>query len=140
MLRSFCNIHDNILFYDAAVTTIDNGGTSKPIEQIRPGDMVLVVDHKYPELDTPKPSKVTRFFNNGQKDVVTLIVENHITKEYFEVTCTPSHRFYIKEKCWTTAQSLISCEQRTSANGSSIVSVSREELQWHSSIRPAQPC
>lgn len=44
-------------------------GTSKPIEKIRPGDLVLSVDHNDPENDTPKPAKVTRFFDNGFKDV-----------------------------------------------------------------------
>ena len=102
-------------------------GTSKPIEQIRPGDMVLAVDHNDPEHDTPKPAKVTRLFDNGLKNVVKLIFENQETKEQFEVICTPSHRFYVKNKGWMSAESLLSGEQCISAEECKITFISREE-------------
>ncbi len=109
-------------------------GTSKPIEQIRPGDMVLAVDHNDPEHDTPKPTKVTRFFDNGLKNVVKLIFENQETGEKIEVTCTPSHRFYVKNKGWVNAGSLQRGEQCISTNETEIIFFSREELQERQNV------
>ncbi len=100
-------------------------GTSKPIEEIRPGDMVLAVDHNDPENDTPKPAKVTRFFDNGLKPVVKLIFENQKTGEQFKVVC---HRYYVIDKGWTTAENLQSGTQCHSANGEQIIFHSRESL------------
>ncbi len=104
-------------------------GTSKPIEEIRPGDMVLSVDHNDPEKDTPKPARVTRFFDNGLKSVVKLLFENQKTGEQFEVVCTPSHRFYVKNKGWINAEALQTGEQCISAKETEITFISREELK-----------
>ncbi len=104
-------------------------GTSKPIEEIRPGDMVLAVDHNNPEKDTPKPAKVTRFFDNGLKSVVKLIFENQETGEQFEVVCTPSHRFYVKNKGWINAGELITGDCSLNANGEEIQFFSRKNLE-----------
>ena len=103
-------------------------GTSKPIEEIRPGDMVLAVDHNNPENDTPKPSKVTRFFDNGLKSVVKLLFENQETGEQFEVVCTPSHRFYVVGKGWVIAENLTSGNTCQSANGEPVIFLSHESL------------
>ena len=104
-------------------------GTSKPIEEIRPGDMVLSVDHNDPEKDTPKPARVTRFFDNGLKSVVKLTFENQETGEQFEVVCTSSHRFYVKNKGWINAEALQTGEQCISAKETEITFISREELK-----------
>ncbi|MDD3587695.1 MAG: Hint domain-containing protein [Thermoguttaceae bacterium] len=103
-------------------------GTSKPIEEIRPGDMVLSVDHNDPEKDTPKPARVTRFFDNGLKSVVKLTFENQKTGEQFEVVCTPSHRYYVVGKCWTTAENLQPGDPCQSANDEPITILSRSNL------------
>ncbi|MDD3588218.1 MAG: polymorphic toxin-type HINT domain-containing protein, partial [Thermoguttaceae bacterium] len=101
-------------------------GTSKPIEEIRPGDMVLSVDHNDPEKDTPKPARVTRFFDNGLKSVVKLTFENQKTGEQFEVVCTPGHRFYVISRGWQHASELKHQEVCISAEGQQIVFISLE--------------
>ncbi len=103
-------------------------GTSKPIEQIHPGDMVLSVDHNDLEHDTPKAAKVTRFFDNGLKSVVKLTFKNQETKEQFEVVCKLSHRFYVIAKGWTTAENLQNGAQCQSANDEQTTFLSRESL------------
>ena len=69
-------------------------GSTKPIETIRPGDMVLAADHLNPESQ-PQAGEVVRFFDNGEKDVVKLLFDNSAqNEEAEEIVCTPEHPFY----------------------------------------------
>ena len=97
-------------------------GSTKPIETIRPGDMVLAADHLNPESQ-PQAGEVVRFFDNGEKDVVKLsFVDDQ------EIVCTPEHPFYVIGKGWVHAQDLQQGDFCLSATGDKIAFVSKENL------------
>ncbi|MDO4556799.1 MAG: Hint domain-containing protein, partial [Lachnospiraceae bacterium] len=50
--------------------------------------------------------------------------ENQETKEKIEITCTPSHRFFIQNKGWTSAEKLLPNDQCLSAKGLPITFIS----------------
>ena len=101
-------------------------GSTKPIEQIRPGDQVLAADHLKPE-EKPTAAKVVRFFDNGEKEVVKLIF-NGQNAESEEIICTPEHPFYVIGKGWVCAKDLQFDNFCLSANGEKIAFVSKENL------------
>ena len=94
-------------------------GTTKPIEQIEPGDEVLAADHLNP-TEKPTAAKVLRFFDNGLKSVVKLTFANPETNETQEITCTPEHPFYVITKGWTLAANLLPGDNCLSAEGKPI--------------------
>ena len=96
-------------------------GTTKPIEEIRSGDMVLAADHLDPE-GKPKAARVTRFFDNGEKTVVRLVVGEQ------ELVCTPEHPFYVVGKGWVRAEELVEGDLCLNAKGGTVAFISREEL------------
>ena len=103
-------------------------GSTKPIETIRPSDMVLAADHLNPE-EKPTAAKVVRFFDNGEKDVVKLLFDNSAqNEEAEEIVCTPEHPFYVIGKGWVRAQDLQQGDFCLSANGEKVAFVSRENL------------
>ncbi|MBQ1337943.1 MAG: hypothetical protein IIY32_06450, partial [Thermoguttaceae bacterium] len=102
-------------------------GTTKPIEEIRPGDQVLAADHLNPE-EKPAAANVVRFFDNGEKDVVKLIFDGR-DAEPEEIVCTPNHRFYVIGKGWVSAKDLQLGDFCLSANGERIAFTSRETLE-----------
>ena len=90
------NVFENPTFYYevcfvAGTQILMADGSTKPIEQIRPGDQVLAADHLNPE-EKPAAANVVRFFDNGEKDVVKLIFDGR-DAEPEEIVCTPNHRF-----------------------------------------------
>ena len=114
-------------------------GSTKPIEQIRPGDKVLSSHHLTPE-ETPTSANVVRFFDNGEKEVVRLRFAAqetpidatsqlaHDAASPQEIVCTPGHRFYVVGKGWVCAQDLQPGDLALSAAGEKIAFVSRENL------------
>ena len=114
-------------------------GSTKPIEQIRPGDKVLSSHHLTPE-ETPTSANVVRFFDNGEKEVVRLRFAAqetpigatsqlaHDAASPQEIVCTPGHRFYVVGKGWVRAQDLQPGDLALSAAGEKIAFVSRENL------------
>ena len=114
-------------------------GSTKPIEQIRPGDKVLSSHHLTPE-ETPTSANVVRFFDNGEKEVVRLRFAAqetpidatsqlaHDAASPQEIVCTPGHRFYVVGKGWVRAQDLQPGDLALSATGEKIAFVSRENL------------
>ncbi|MDO4556849.1 MAG: Hint domain-containing protein, partial [Lachnospiraceae bacterium] len=102
-------------------------GTTKPIEQIRPGDMVLAVDHNDPEKSTPVSTKVLTFFDNGLKSVVKLIFDNQ-NANTLEITCTPEHPFYVIDKGWVQAKDLQNGAQCLNTEGQPITFLTRKIL------------
>ena len=101
-------------------------GSTKPIEEIRPGDSVLAAHHLTPE-EKPAVAKVVRFFDNGEKDVVKLIFSGR-DAEPEEFVCTPNHRFYVIGKGWVCANDLQLGDFCLSAKGKRVAFVSRETL------------
>ena len=101
-------------------------GSTKPIEEIRPGDSVLAAHHLTPE-EKPAVAKVVRFFDNGEKDVVKLIFSGR-DAEPEEFVCTPNHRFYVIGKGWVCANDLQLGDFCLSANGERIAFLSSENL------------
>ncbi|MBQ4081210.1 MAG: hypothetical protein II596_11050, partial [Thermoguttaceae bacterium] len=97
-------------------------GSTKSIEQIQPGDVVLAADHLNPE-SKPQAAEVVRFFDNGEKDVVKLSFADDQ-----EVVCTPEHPFYVIGKGWVHAQDLQQGDFCLSATGDKIAFVSKENL------------
>ncbi len=105
-------------------------GTTKSIELLRPGDLVLAAHHLNPE-ERPTAAKVVRFFDNGEKDVVKLLFdkrEEQTGSKTEEVICTPNHRFYVVGKGWVIAQELRQGDFCLSASGEKIAFVSKEIL------------
>ncbi|MBR0226437.1 MAG: glycohydrolase toxin TNT-related protein [Thermoguttaceae bacterium] len=96
-------------------------GSRRPIESLRPGDVVLAAAHLAPE-STPAPAKVVRFFDNGEKTVVRLIVGAQ------ELVCTPEHPFYVLGKGWVRADALVEGELCLNAAGERVAFVSREAI------------
>ncbi len=122
------NVFENPTFdfevcFVAGTPVLMADGTTKPIEEIRPGDMVLAADHLDPE-GKPAPARVARFFDNGEKEVVRLRFENGE-----ELVCTPSHRFYVCEKGWICAEELVAGDECLTAEGERVAFVSREEVK-----------
>ena len=97
-------------------------GSRKPVESIRPGDIVLAADFLNPEL-IPTPARVARFFVNGHKRVARLSFANGE-----ELICTPEHRFYVVGKGWTPARELTSDDFCLSASGNLVAFASYETL------------
>ncbi len=110
-------------------------GTTKSIELIRPGDLVLAAHHLNPE-ERPTAAKVVRFFDNGEKDVVKLLFSNLTVQVNIkpseatpqEIVCTPGHRFYVVGKGWIHAQELRQGDFCLSADGEKVAFLSREKL------------
>ncbi|MBQ4195772.1 MAG: hypothetical protein II622_06640, partial [Thermoguttaceae bacterium] len=86
-------------------------GSTKPIETVRPGDLVLASDHLDPESE-PVPARVVRFFDNGLKEVVRVRFEGGT-----ELVCTPGHRFYVAGQGWKHANELALGDACLSADG-----------------------
>ncbi|MBP5621028.1 MAG: hypothetical protein J6X44_03330, partial [Thermoguttaceae bacterium] len=97
-------------------------GTRKPIETIRPGDMVLASDHLDPE-SKPVPARVARFFDNGLKEVVRVRFEGGT-----ELVCTPGHRFYVVGQGWKHACDLVLGNYCLNSDGERVAFEGREEI------------
>ena len=95
-------------------------GTVKPIEEVRPGDMVLAADHLNP--GEAESAEVIRVFDNGFKTVVRLVFDCQT------VVCTPEHPFFVPGKGWKTASELERGDQCVSADGGKILFERREEI------------
>jgi len=122
------NVFENPTFdfevcFVAGTPVLMADGTTKPIEEIRPGDMVLAADHLDPE-GKPEAARVARFFDNGEKEVVRLRFENGE-----ELVCTPSHRFYVFGKGWICAEELVVGDECLTAEGKRVAFVLREEVE-----------
>ena len=126
------NVFENPTFdyevcFVAGTQVLMADGTTKPIEEIRPGDQVLAADHLNPE-EKPAAANVVRFFDNGEKDVVKLIFSGR-DAEPEEIVCTPEHRFYVIDRGWICAKDLQLGDFCLSANGERIAFVSKENLE-----------
>jgi len=122
------NVFENPTFdfevcFVAGTPVLMADGTTKPIEEIRPGDMVLAADHLDPE-GKPQAARVARFFNNGEKEVVRLEFGNGE-----ELVCTPSHRFYVCGKGWICAEKLSESDKCLTVEGDRVAFVSREAIE-----------
>lgn len=122
------NVFENPTFdfevcFVAGTPVLMADGTTKSIEEIRPGDMVLAADHLDPE-GKPKAARVARFFDNGEKEVVRLRFQNGE-----ELVCTPSHRFYVCGKGWNCAGELVEDDECLTSEGERVAFVSREEIE-----------
>ncbi len=120
------NVFENPVFdfevcFVAGTPVLMADGTTKPIEEIRPGDMVLSANHLDPEGKT-KAARVARFFDNGEKTVVRLVVGEQ------ELVCTPERPFYVVGKGWVRADALVEDDLCLNANGERVAFVSREAL------------
>ena len=120
------NVFENPTFdfevcFVAGTPVLMADGTTKPIEEIRPGDMVLAADHLDPE-GKPQAARVARFFDNGEKEVVRLRFQNGE-----ELVCTPSHRFYVCGKGWICSEELVAGDECLTAERERVTFVLRKE-------------
>lgn len=83
-------------------TLIECPGVSKPIEQIKPGDMVYTYDDEGTLCLRP----VTAVYDNGVKECITLNWQSSGTNECGTLTCTPDHMIKTKYDGWVMADHL----------------------------------
>lgn len=83
-------------------TLIECPGESKPIEQIKPGDMVYTYDDEGTLCLRP----VTAVYDNGIKECITLKWQSSGTNECGTLTCTPDHMIKTKYDGWVMADHL----------------------------------
>jgi len=74
-------------------------GTSKPIERIEPGEMVLAASEHDPEGPV-KACRVLEAYHNGPRPLLEVRVAGGT------IRCTFKHPFYVKGKGWTAAEEL----------------------------------
>lgn len=74
-------------------------GTSKPIEEIQPGDKVLAASDKDPEGPV-EAKEVVEIFHNRPDPLMELTIGEQT------IRCTLKHPFYAREKGWTAASEL----------------------------------
>ena len=86
-------------------------GTSKAIEEIQPGDMVLAASDGDPE--GPVEAKaVVEVYHNGPSELIELTIGNSVIRP------TLKHPFHIRGKGWTAAAELqVGDELRTHDGG-----------------------
>lgn len=75
-------------------------GSTKAIETIKVGDMVLSRHHENPTGEVLK-CQVVRVFQNGPKKTYKLTFENGLT-----IQATPEHPFYVKDQGWVSCETL----------------------------------
>ena len=97
--NGFCTTLDLGICFAAGTPVVLADGTTKPIEQIQPGDQVLSAPEDDAEA-TPTAKAVERVFHNPPSELIRLTIAGQ------ELRCTPPHLFYVKEKGWTAAQDL----------------------------------
>jgi hypothetical protein len=86
-------------------------GSTRPIEQIRAGDMVLAAPDMGP-LKAPAPRRVLRVFHNAPARILTLRIGTDV------VRTTYGHAFYTRSRGWTYSCDLrIGDDLRTPSGG-----------------------
>lgn len=83
-------------------TLIECPGISKPIEQVKPGDMVYTYDDEGTLCLRP----VTAVYDNGIRECITLKWQSSGTNECGTLTCTPDHMIKTKYDGWIMADHL----------------------------------
>lgn len=96
----------------AAGTLVATKNGLVPIEDIKPGDMVWATDEETGETAL---KEVVRLFQNETNEWV------HITANGEEITCTPTHPFYVPQKGWTSAIDLRAGDILVMLNGEYVV-------------------
>ena len=103
-------------------------GTSKPIEKILVGDLVLAVDHEHPDSD-PQPCRVVRVFHNAPQPTWKLTLDDGQT-----IQCTKEHPFHVVGHGWTPAEMLKIGDQLRRPDGSTITLSTKEYIESEASV------
>jgi hypothetical protein len=97
--------------FPAGTRVVLADGSTRPIEQVRPGDVVLSVPDDDP-LAAPAGHVVGRVFQNGVQQLLNIHISGAVVRS------TAGHPFYIRGRGWTSAASLRPGDElRTSAGG-----------------------
>jgi hypothetical protein len=91
-------IHPGYCFAAGTKVLMANG-SSKNIEDIQTGEMVLCVDENTPEGPVEAKPVVETYHNSPHR-----LIEIHIGEDV--IRCTLKHPFYVKDKGWTSASDL----------------------------------
>ena len=103
-------------------------GTSKPIEKILVGDLVLAVDHEHPDSD-PQPCRVVRVFHNAPQPTWKLTLDDGQT-----IQCTKEHPFHVVGHGWTPAEMLKIGDHLRRPDGSTITLSTKEYIESEASV------
>jgi len=85
-------------------------GSSKPIEQIQPGDMVLAASDQNPEGPV-EPKPVVEIYHNRPDGLMELTIGDAVIRP------TLKHPFYVRGKGWTAATDLQIGDELRTPNG-----------------------
>ncbi len=77
-------------------------GGDRPIEQVKPGDIVYC----YTEDGRPTASKVKAVYDNGLQDCVELKWRSQGSHKEGSLICTADHRIKTRDNAWVAAQEL----------------------------------
>ena len=99
-------------------------GTTKPIEQVRPGEWVQC-RNELTGQDSVKP--VDSIINRHSDDIVKLQIADGSGQVVETITCTPDHPFYVPGQGFVAAGSLTAGTSLVSRSGSS---VSVSDVAW----------
>ncbi len=118
--NSVCTTLDLGICFAAGTPVVMADGTTKPIETLRPGDLVMAV----PEDDAEAPvaaRMVEQVFHNPPAALIKLTIGET------EIRSTAPHLFYVREKGWTAAEDLEAGDELRTPGGSWVTLDTKEE-------------
>jgi hypothetical protein len=93
-------------------------GTTKPIEQLKPGDWVI---SRNPDTGKTEPEPVLQVFSRQSPVLVSIILTDAKSGTSETITSTPDHPYYIEGKTWIAAGGLNVGDKIVDGNGTDLV-------------------
>ncbi len=118
--NSVCTTLDMDVCFAAGTPVVMADGTTKAIEDVKPGELVMAV----PEDDAEAPvaaRMVEQVFHNPPAALIKLTIGET------EIRSTAPHLFYVREKGWTAAEDLEVGDELRTPGGSWVTLDAKEE-------------